>query len=81
MRDFVIKSMDVLVWIAAFLVAAGGIVAGLMAVGQGQMQGLILVVMGPLYAIMIAGWVFLAIGTYHNTKRTAEAIEKLANRG
>ena len=47
---------------------------------NGQAQGIALIILGPLYAIIFAGWIFLSIGTYHNTKRTAEAIEKLAAR-
>ena len=80
MRDFVIKSLDVIVWIAAGLLAIGGVVLGLMALGQGQVAGLAFVILGPLYAIIFAGWVFLSIGTYHNTRRAAEALEKLAGR-
>jgi hypothetical protein len=80
MRDFVIKSLDVIVWIVAAVFVAGGVLGGLFAMANGQMQGLAFIILGPLYAIVFAGWIFLAIGTYNNTKRTADAIEKLANR-
>jgi hypothetical protein len=80
MRDFVIKSLDVIVWIVAAVFVAAGVIGGLFALANGQMQGLALIILGPLYAIVFAGWIFLAIGTYNNTKRTADAIEKLANR-
>jgi hypothetical protein len=80
MRDMIIKSLDVIVWIVAFVFAAGGIIAGVVALANGQAQGIALIILGPLYAIIFAGWIFLSIGTYHNTKRTAEAIEKLAAR-
>jgi hypothetical protein len=80
MRDFVIKSLDVIIWIVAAFFVLGGVIGGLIALVNGQMQGLALIILGPLYAIVFAGWIFLAIGTYNNTKRTADAIEKLANR-
>lgn len=80
MRDFVIKSLDIVIWIVGGLIVVAGVVAGLLAVGNGQMQGLIFVILAPIYAIIFCGMFLLAIGVYNNTRRTAEALEKLASR-
>jgi len=80
MREFVIKSLDVLVWIVAMVIVIVGVGAGFMALGQGQSVGLAFIIGGPIYAIVFAGAFFILIGTYNNTKRTADAIEKLASR-
>ncbi|MCU0800864.1 MAG: hypothetical protein MUD11_03665 [Rhodobacteraceae bacterium] len=80
MRDFVIRSLDVLIWVVGGVIAIGGIIGGLLAIGQGQMQGLLFIILAPIYAIIFCGMFLLAIGVYNNTRRTAEALEKLAAR-
>jgi len=80
MRELIIKSLDVIVWIVAGLIALGGVIVGVMALGQGEVAGLGIIIGGLLYAVVFAGMFFLMIGVYTNTKRTAEAIEKLAAR-
>ena len=81
MRQFVIKSFEAIVWIFGAIVAIGGVIAGIIAVGNGQPQGLIFIIGGPLYAILLMGMFFIAISISDNTKRTAEAVEKLVARG
>lgn len=81
MRQFIIRSFETIVWIVGAIVAAGGVIVGLMAVAQGQVQGLLFIIIGPLYAILLMGMFFIAIAIADNTKRTAEAVEKLAARG
>jgi hypothetical protein len=78
MRALIIGSLDILVWLLAGLIAIGGIVVGFMAIGQGQMQGIGIIIGGLLYAIVFAGMFFIVIGIHDNTKRTAAAVEKLA---
>lgn len=80
MRELIIKSLDMLVWIVAGLIAFAGIVVGLMALKQGEPAGLGIIIGGLLYAVVFAGAFFIMIGIYNNTRRTAEAIEKLAMR-
>ncbi|MBE0554573.1 MAG: hypothetical protein IH625_12860 [Rhodobacteraceae bacterium] len=80
MRELIIKSLDMIVWIVAGLIALGGVIVGVMALGQGEVAGLGIIIGGLLYAVVFAGMFFLMIGVYTNTKRTAEAIEKLAAR-
>jgi hypothetical protein len=80
MREFVIKSLDILIWVVGGLMAALGVLGGLFALVQGQPQGLLFIIVGPLYAILFCGMFLLAVGVYNHTKRTAEALEKLAAR-
>jgi hypothetical protein len=80
MREFVIKSLDILIWVVGGIIAIGGILAGLFAVVQGQMSGLLFIILAPIYAIIFCGMFLLAVGVYHHTRRTAEALEKLAAR-
>lgn len=81
MRQLIISSLDMLIWLFAGLIALGGVIVGFMAMGQGMvLQGLGIVIGGLLYAIIFAGMFFLIIGIHNNTKRTADAVEKLAAR-
>lgn len=76
MKDFVIRAMEFLVWVVGALVLLGGILAGVAFMSQGQMQGLAFIIGAPIYAIMLCGGFFVAIGIYYNTKRMADAMEK-----
>jgi len=77
MRHAIIRSFDVLVWLMAILMALGGLVMGGMALGQGQaVAGLGIMVGGILYAIIFAGLLFMVVGIYENTKRTADILER-----
>ncbi len=80
MRQAIINSLDVLIWLMGALVAIGGIVAGIFALSQGEVMGLAIMVGALLYAVIFMGMFFLIIGIHNNTKRTAEAVEKLAMR-
>lgn len=80
MRDIIIKIFDVMIWIIGGLVAVGGLIAGIVTLAQGEVVGLGIIIGGVLYAIMIMALLFIAIGVYYHTRRTAEALEKLANR-
>ncbi|QDC07829.1 hypothetical protein FHY55_00570 [Oceanicola sp. D3] len=80
MRDTIIKIFDVLIWVIGALAAIGGIVGGIIALAQGEVVGLALIVGGILYAVIIMALFFIQIGIYYHTKRTAEAVEKLAGR-
>ncbi len=53
---------------------------GIGTMGGGPMSGLMILVGGFVYLIFVGGFLYLGLGIYHNTRRTAEAMEKLANR-
>jgi len=80
MRQAIINSLDVLIWIMGVLMATAGVVVGIVALSQGEVAGLAIIVGALLYAIIFMGMFFLIIGMHNNTKRTAEAVEKLAMR-
>jgi hypothetical protein len=77
MRQTIINSLDILIWVLGALIALAGVVAGIAALAQGQVMGLAILVGGLLYAVVFMGMFFLIIGIHNNTKRTAEAVEKL----
>lgn len=80
MRQTIINSLDILIWVLGGLIAIGSVVAGVVTLGQGQVAGLAIIIGGLVYAVLIMGMFFLIIGIHNNTKRTAEAVEKLAMR-
>lgn len=88
MREFFIGGFEVLVGVIVVLLSIGVVVAaGATAFGAGgpQMQGgplvgLAILIGGAIYVIFIGGLLYMGLGIYQNTKRTAAAVEKLANR-
>jgi hypothetical protein len=78
MRQLIIKSFETIIWIVGALVTAAGVIFGIVAIAQGQVQGLLFIILAPLYAVLIMGMFFIAIAISDNTRRTAEAVEKLA---
>ncbi|WP_322890309.1 MULTISPECIES: hypothetical protein [unclassified Yoonia] len=85
MRDFFIRSLDrligVFVVISMIVVVVVSLVsmAGGMA-GGGFGAGLVMLVLGLLYVVFVAGFMYLGVGIYHNTRRSAEAMERMANK-
>lgn len=80
MREFFIDSFEGIVSVLVVLMGIGVLVAGLAAMfgpGGGFWRGLFVLIGGGVYVMLIGGAMFLALGIYHNTKRTAEAIEAL----
>lgn len=96
MRDFFINSLEILVSVLvvllsiavlaiAAMVAFGGGMGPAAAMGpmggaSGPLAGLGILIGGALYVIFVGGFLFMGIGIYKNTKRSAEALEKLASR-
>ncbi|PKP69137.1 MAG: hypothetical protein CVT82_12025 [Alphaproteobacteria bacterium HGW-Alphaproteobacteria-4] len=91
MRDFFINTFEILVGVIVVLLCLGVVVfAGIAAFGGGNMMGpgapsgplmgLAILVGGAIYVIFIAGLMYLGLGIYQNTKRTAEAVERLSAR-
>jgi hypothetical protein len=92
MRDFFIRGFEVILGIViilaaiAILVAAGfaafsgtpieGAPAGL----PGPVAGILILVGGFLGLVVYGGIAYLGLGIYHNTRRTAEALEARGGR-
>ena len=91
MRDFFINSLEKLVAVFVVLLAIGVVMGALAALmGAGHMNGqagmpgpvaaLLILLLGGIYVIFVGGFLYMGIGIYQNTKRSAEALEKLAQR-
>ncbi len=90
MRDFFInwfeKLVGVVVILLAILVFVGGLGTmfgsgmGPMGQGGGLLAGLAVWIVGGIYVIFVGGIMYLGLGIYQNTKATAEAVSRLADR-
>lgn len=86
MRDLFIGLFEKLVGVFVILMCLGvlvGTVGAFLAPGPnggGPLAALAILIGGSIYAILMGGMMYLFLGVYHNTKRTAEAIEELAKR-
>lgn len=80
MREFFIEALDKLIAVIIVLGAIFVVIASVSAIAtQGFLTGVLVLVAGALYVIMMGGLMYLFLGIYYNTKRTAEAIERSAN--
>lgn len=86
MRDFFIRSFERLIGVIIVIGAIAVVIAAFAAAstapsgGQGILAFLAILIGGALYLILAGGVMYLALGIYHNTLRTAEAIERQAGR-
>ncbi|MEH6786136.1 MAG: hypothetical protein V7673_02330 [Paracoccus sp. (in: a-proteobacteria)] len=83
MRDFFIRSMEWIVNIFITLGAIAVVVSGLVVMFSDQggfLRGLAVLFGGAIYLIVVGGIIYLGLGIYNNTRRTAEAVEALVNR-
>ncbi|SEM69227.1 hypothetical protein SAMN04488003_103141 [Loktanella fryxellensis] len=87
MRDFFIGVLDklitvfvVLMGIAIVIAAVAALVSpGTMGPGGGGILGFLFILIGGgLYVSFTAGFLYLGLGIYQNTRRTAEATERMA---
>ncbi len=79
MRNFFITWSEKLVAVLMVLLILG-VIAGAVAMSLSPEPGAMiaavaLLAFGGLYVIMIGGVLYLGFGIYHNTRRTAEALE------
>ena len=90
MRDFFIRSLEVVINIVVVLMALAIVItAGIIALGHGMgpngeaggpLVGLAMLIGGAIYLILFAGFMYLGLGIYQNTKRTADLLEQQAHR-
>ena len=90
MRDFFINAFEALVNILivvmclGVLLGAAAVAFGGQQLGQSGMSGpsvgLFILIGGGIYVIVVGGLMYLGLGIYQNTKKTAEMIEKLVNK-
>ncbi|MEM0936876.1 MAG: hypothetical protein AAF646_06420 [Pseudomonadota bacterium] len=79
MREFFIRILEKITGVIVALSAAAVIVAALAAIGEGGIAGALLVLaFGLIYVVVLGGLMYLGLGIYHNTKRTAEAMEAMS---
>jgi hypothetical protein len=92
MYHFFIRSLDLLIGIfvifgmlavlfAGFAVADGRWMApNEMPMANGRFAGALVVLVGTLNVFFVAGFLYLGVGIYYNTKRTADAVEKMVKK-
>ncbi|MEO8242035.1 MAG: hypothetical protein ABI832_06950 [bacterium] len=89
MRDFFINSLEILVSVIVVLLgiavlgaAAAAAFGGGMGPGgmSGPLAALGILIGGALYVIFIGGFMYMGIGIYQNTKRTADAVERMSGK-
>lgn len=93
MRDFFIDSLETLVSVVVVLMGLAVVGMALAALGGGGMMGyggmmggggvlaaLVILIGGGIYVIVVGGFLYMGIGIYQNTRRSAEALEKLASK-
>ncbi|MDE3027812.1 MAG: hypothetical protein KGH84_05395 [Paracoccaceae bacterium] len=88
MRDFFIRSLEVVINIVVVIMAIAIVIfAGIIAFGHGMgpngegggpIAGLAMLIGGTIYLILMAGFMYLGLGIYQNTKRTADLLEQQA---
>ena len=77
MRDFFITSLEKLIAVFVVLMIIVFVVAGFSAMfspAGSFLRGLAILIGGGLYVILVGGMLYLFLGVYHNTKRTAELL-------
>ena len=92
MRDFFIRGFEAILSVILIVAAIGIVIAaGAAAFGrpqidgapsgmQGPVAGLAILVVGFVGLMIYGGLLYLGLGIYHNTRRTAEALEARGGR-
>ena len=87
MRDFFIRSLEMVINVVVIIMAIGIVLgagaaafsptAGTEEFGgmNGPLAGLLILFGGFVYLILVAGFMYQGLGIYQNTKRTAELLE------
>ena len=84
MRDFFIGSFEKLVNVLVILMMLGVVIAAFASLVSPMRGGpggaLIILLGGGLYTIIVGGALYMGLGIYQNTKRSAELLERIANK-
>ncbi len=88
MRDFFIRAFEIIVGVFIVLIALGVVLGGVAVLfidgPEGTPSGVLGAVLiwgfGGIYVLFIGGALYLGLGIYQNTKRTAEILERMAER-
>jgi hypothetical protein len=89
MRDFFINSLEFLVSVIVVLLslavlgiaAAAAFGGGMGADGpSGPLAAIGVLIGGGIYVLFVGGFMYLGLGIYQNTKRSADALEKLLSK-
>lgn len=81
MREFFIHGMEKIINAVMLLGAVAVILGGFTVMFDadgGFMMGIGVWLAGGLYLVLMGGAIYLGLGIYYNTKRTADAVERLA---
>lgn len=82
MREFFITWFERIVGLLiiavslGFLVAGFGTMAGLTGQPGGVFAGIMILIAGAIYVVLMGGVLYLGLGIYQNTKRMADALER-----
>ena len=81
MRSFFIGSFEILITILVVVMCIGVVISALvtMTTGGGFFAGLGILIFGGFYVVVTAGMMYLFLGIHDNTKRTAEALERMSS--
>ena len=81
MRDFFIQSFEKLVSVIVVLMMIGSVLGAFIAGAQeGFLTFVLVLIMGALYTVLLGGGLYLGLGIYQNTKRSAELLERIASK-
>ena len=83
MRDFFIGSLEKLITVLVVLMCVGVVIAAVAVMFSsegGLLPAVGVLIGGGLYVILLGGMMYLFRGIYDNTKRTAAAVERLAQK-
>lgn len=83
MRDFFIGSLEKLITVLVVLMCVGVVIAAVAVMFSsegGLLPAVGVLIGGGLYVILLGGMMYLFLGIYDNTKRTAAAVERLAQK-
>ena len=91
MRNFFLNSFEVVVSVVVALISVAVLICAFkVAFGQGMgmgpamparpLIGLVILIAGAVYVMLVGGLFFTVMETYQTAKRTAAAVEKLAAR-